>query len=671
VENKVMGIFGALTTAVTGMKAQSYALENVSGNIANSQTTAFKRIDTSFEDMIPDSDPSQQLAGNVSAFSRSTNTVQGPIQSASVPTFMAINGEGFFVVQKPDSFSDNRPQFAGVDMYSRRGDFQMDQNGYLVNGAGYYLEGIPIDATTGNVAGSVPQVLQFQNGFLPAQSTTNIDYRANLASTPQTADYSSTVPGSELINQANFSANPVNGAAVAAKIIGSGATLSADAAAVLNGSQSLASLTSGGGTLVLNGTSIPIGAGANAAAVLAAINAQTGTTGVTATLSSANKLVLTGPNADTNITVGGTSTLSLLGELGLSAGTTNATNILTQGAAAAGQTLSFTIGGNAPLTVTFGTSAGQVSTLAELNTALAGLAGGTASVDAATGDVTVTAATSTDKITVGGDATAVNFGIHTSTALPSNGTVVANDVSTFLNETVSGGAITAYDVSGSAVNIQLRWGKVDSASLGSGRADTWNLFYQSNSSATGTQAAWQNAGVNYTFGANGQLDPAVNTVSLSNVTVDGISLGNLQISHTAGGITQFADSNGSVQVNLLQQNGYAAGQLESVAVSDKGRIVGTYSNGRSVDLAEITLANFSGANRLKRADGGAFEATADSGTPTYNAPGTIQGSSLEGSNTDIADEFTKLIVTQQAYSANTRVITTTNTMVQDLLNMLR
>ena len=51
-----MGIFGALTTAVTGLRAQSYALENVSGNIANSQTTAFKRIDTSFIDLIPDKD---------------------------------------------------------------------------------------------------------------------------------------------------------------------------------------------------------------------------------------------------------------------------------------------------------------------------------------------------------------------------------------------------------------------------------------------------------------------------------------------------------------------------------------------------------------------------------------------------------------------------------------
>src|SRR3989440_13063810 len=75
----VMGIFGALTTAVTGMRAQSYALENVSGNIANSQTTAFKRVDTSFEDLIPDEATSHQLAGSVAAHSRSTNTVQGDL----------------------------------------------------------------------------------------------------------------------------------------------------------------------------------------------------------------------------------------------------------------------------------------------------------------------------------------------------------------------------------------------------------------------------------------------------------------------------------------------------------------------------------------------------------------------------------------------------------------
>src|SRR5918994_2126153 len=96
VGDHVMGIFGALTTAVTGMRAQAFALENVSGNIANSQTTAFKRVDTSFVDLIGDSTPSKQLAGNVTANSRSTNTVQGDIQTATISTFMAINGDGYF-----------------------------------------------------------------------------------------------------------------------------------------------------------------------------------------------------------------------------------------------------------------------------------------------------------------------------------------------------------------------------------------------------------------------------------------------------------------------------------------------------------------------------------------------------------------------------------------------
>ncbi|MFA6267543.1 MAG: flagellar hook basal-body protein, partial [Pseudolabrys sp.] len=175
-----MGIFGALTTAVTGMQAQAYALQNISGNIANSQTTAYKRTDTSFTDLLQDNIPSKQIAGSVNANSQQTNTVQGDVQNASVPTYMAINGGGFFVVEKPQSFADGRPSFSGVDLYTRRGDFTVDQNGYLVNGAGYYLMGIPIDATTGNLAGSVPEMLQFQNGFLPAQSTTEIDYRANL-----------------------------------------------------------------------------------------------------------------------------------------------------------------------------------------------------------------------------------------------------------------------------------------------------------------------------------------------------------------------------------------------------------------------------------------------------------------------------------------------------------
>ena len=66
---------------------------------------------------------------------------------------------------------------AARDLYTRRGDYSTNKDGFLVNGAGYYLMGIPVDAKTGNLAGSVPQLLKFQNDFLPAQPTTQIQYR--------------------------------------------------------------------------------------------------------------------------------------------------------------------------------------------------------------------------------------------------------------------------------------------------------------------------------------------------------------------------------------------------------------------------------------------------------------------------------------------------------------
>ena len=119
---------------------------------------------------------------------------------------MAINGDGFFQVQPAQSFNGNQPVFGAISSYTRRGDFQLDANGYLVNGAGYYLEGIPIDPTTGNPAGNVASPLQFQNNFLPANATTQVDYGINLPTTPKTAAYLAPTPHSELLNSPDFTA---------------------------------------------------------------------------------------------------------------------------------------------------------------------------------------------------------------------------------------------------------------------------------------------------------------------------------------------------------------------------------------------------------------------------------------------------------------------------------
>ena len=601
-----MGIFGALTTAVGGLRAESYALENISGNIANSQTTAFKRIDTSFLDLIPSTGLTNQLAGSVTTHSRSTNTVQGDVQSASVATYMAINGSGFFSVQKPGTFTDGLPVFDGVDRYTRRGDFSLDKSGFLVNGAGYYLEGVPIDPSTGNLTGSSPQVLKFQNDFLPAQQTSKIDYRANLAGYPLTSHHDTTVPGSELLSPGSFSAghNPL--------VLGTPAAPYVDATT--------------GGTVQNNKASPAV--------------PNTGATALSGTAPS-NSLTANFAPADT-ITVNGiVITFVASGATGNQLNVTDSiSNLLSKIDSLTGTAIPSSISGGA-ITLHSGTAS----------------------------DLSVTSSNPTAFAALGftGTATALRTGGGT----VGTGQVVGNDNSTFLEQTVAGGAVTTYDVSGSPVNLQFRWGKVDSTSLGAGHSDTWNMFYQVNPNATGTAVAWQNVGTNFSFASNGQMTPAIASITLTNATVNGVSIGSPVVVFGNGGVTQFADANGNVQVNQIQQDGFPAGQLQSVGVSTNGRIVGNYSNGRNLDLAAITLANFNGTNFLKRADGGAFEATDESGQALFGKAGTIVGSSLEGSNTDIADEFTKLIVTQQAYSANTKVITTSNTMVQDLLNVLR
>lgn len=603
-----MGIFGALTTSVAGLRSQSYALENISGNIANSQTTAFKRIDTSFLDLIPDTGNTTQLAGSVTANSRETNSVQGSVQAASVATYMAINGDGFFAVQKPGSFTDNLPVFDGVDRYTRRGDFTLDKSGYLVNGAGYYLEGLPIDPTTGNVKGSVPQVLKFGNDFLPSQPTTAVTYRANLASYPLTTKHDTSSPGTELLNVADFTANP--------SIIGTPATPFANASK--SGTQQNSKLTV---TTAISGATLLSGA-ANTNSI--ASNFGVGDT-ITVNGTPITFTASGGTNDATHIPIDSTIN-ALLGKI--DAITNNTTN---------------------PSSVS---ASGVVTINTGLNNNLS-ITTNNASAFGALGFVGSVSATRTGGGTIG------------------VGTVIGSDTQAFINESVSGGAVTAYDVSGSPVSLQFRWAKMDSATLGAGHSDVWNMFYQVDPNATGGATAWQNAGTNFTFQANGQMNPVVASVTLSNATVGGVSLGSPTINFGSGGLTQFADANGNVQVNQIAQDGFPAGQLQTVSISNNGRVVGNYSNGRNIDLAAITLATFNGTNFLKRADGGAFEATDESGQALFGKGGTIVGSSLEGSNTDIADEFTKLIVTQQAYSANTKVITTSNQMVQDLLNVLR
>jgi len=607
-----MGIFDALTTAVSGLQSQSFALQNISGNIANASTIGYKGIDTSFEDLIPDSTtPDKQVAGGVTAFAQATITSQGTVSSSTVATNMAINGDGFFSVQQPTAVVDNVPVFNSITDYTRRGDFQVNNNGNLVNGAGYYLMGVTVDPNTGNPTGNVPQVLQFQNNFIPAQATTTLQYAANLPTEPKTVASASATAGTLTadggLNPNDFASNP----------------------------------------LILGSPAPPVSA--NIVGTAAVDNQASPPVPIT----------------------GATALSGTTGSDSLSAGFANGDTITIDGK-------TFTFSSSSPTSGTTISTTDSVQTL--LNT-ISGITGATASVTA--GVITLGTGTANDlkisssdaaalaglKITLTGGSIQQARGVGTNTG---TGVVIANDLTTFTNESISGGAATAYNAAGTPINLQLRWAKTDSAALGAGHQDTWNLFYQTNTAATGTQVAWVNAGTPFTFNANGALtSPSGTAISIPGVSVDGQSLGNLSFNLSSGALTQFASSSGSATINTITPNGFAAGQLQSVAINNSGLVVGTFSNGQNIDLAAVTLSHFNGTNYLKALDGGAYQVTDQSGPAILGASGTISGSSLEQSNTDIADEFTKLIVTQQAYSANTKVITTANDMVQSLLNVLR
>ncbi len=454
-----MGIFSAMSTAVSGIDAQSFALENISGNIANSQTVGYKRLDTSFVDLLRDTPVSRTtIAGSVLASSQATNTVQGSITSTSINTNIALDGSGYFVVGPTTDIDNTGTVSNSGDLYTRRGDFALDANGYLVNGAGYYLKGTTgTTSTTGAAGGAISGAIHISADQLAAKATTSITYRANLPSVPVTT-----------------------------------------------------------------------------------------------------------------------------------------------------------------------TSAAGGSHLLDSNTALY----------------------TTDPLT--------------------SGTVVGSDVATFTSETVTGASMPVYAADGTSATLNLRWGKT-----ADGPPSSWAAFVQTNSAATGSTVGWTRIGGNFTFNASGQLTSA-NTINIPAMTIDGVSIGATTLSTGTNGLTQYNDASGQVNANSTLQDGYASGQLQKVSINDAGQVVGSYSNGQVLTLAQITVVQFNGDDGLQRMDGGVYAQTLESGQPLVGLAGSkLVTSSVESSNTDISSEFSKMIVTQQAYSANTKILSTAQQMLQDVINIVR
>lgn len=132
----------------------------------------------------------------------------------------------------------------------------------------------------------------------------------------------------------------------------------------------------------------------------------------------------------------------------------------------------------------------------------------------------------------------------------------------------------------------------------------------------------------------------------------------------------------SSSVLFQSQDGYSSGLLQSVSVDENGVITGKYSNGQTMDLFTITMADFTNTYGLRREGSNLFSETKDSGSALISGAntgtkGTIAASSLEESNVDMSEQFVEMITTQRGFQANSKIITTVDTMLNDVINLKR
>nr|WP_321526932.1 flagellar hook protein FlgE [uncultured Cohaesibacter sp.] len=167
-----MSLMGATNAAISGLAAQSQALSNVSNNLANSDTTAYKASKTSFSSLVAGS--GNNKSGGVHASNTSNNTARGLVVDSAISTHLAIQGNGYFVVSEEGDTSSR--------YYTRNGQFKADKEGHLMNGD-YYLLGWATDAD-GKVPGGASSVnlgkIDLSSIQSSAQATSKAAFQATL-----------------------------------------------------------------------------------------------------------------------------------------------------------------------------------------------------------------------------------------------------------------------------------------------------------------------------------------------------------------------------------------------------------------------------------------------------------------------------------------------------------
>lgn len=665
-------MMASLYAGVSGLKNHQVKLNVIGNNIANVNTIGYKHSRVNFQEALVQT---LQGAGRPNAVTGGTNPLQlglgvqtgtidnlfqqGGLETTGQITDLAIQGSGFFVL------GDNN----GNQFYTRAGAFGFDADSNLVDPAtGLFVQGkmaddtgqIPSLAVTGNIRlpfgqqdpANATEMVRLANNIdvsasdstasIVAAGESNVVAVSGTAMNGVGGTHVVTITGTQAQHSAFTGANQGNdGAGGAVGALGLGMTL---------GSLGVDDFTNFGFSVDGGPTQIISGLHAETT-VQELINSINQIDGITAELVGGEISITrdyAGNPADYNFQ--STAGAAVPGG-GAPATAGNIVGVIfgVDGAAA------FTGAGGAASTFVatdvftpdrgFGASAGPITTNLDLVfnerdghvVGLSGLGGGGVTIEAGNGDLQAT---------------------------PTNPLVIETE------PTVHATSINVYDSQGGRHTLTIEFFK----SIIPNRWE-WTV------STVGVEDVSAGRTGYVQFNADGSLNTFEYFGGAQNVTIDprnGADLMQVQFDPGAiggyEGLTGFAS--GQHTASIIGQDGYGLGMLEKIAIDQSGNISGIFSNGVTRVLAQIVLADFNNQGGLLRAGRSHFQPSPNSGDAVEGtAGGTISGSitsgALESSSVDIAQEFTGMITAQRGFQANARIITTSDNMLDELVNLKR
>lgn len=664
----------SLYSGVSGLRNHQTRQDVIGNNIANVNTYGFKAGRANFQDML-----SQTLKGAASAQGNlgGTNPMQvglgmsvasidtiftdGSLQSTGVASDLAISGDGFFVVAD-----------GGKQYYTRAGNFTFDAAGNYENPAGMKVMGWMADSN-GNISasGSLVPIVKPSGQTMPAKTTKSATITGNLNAAETygqgshtSIDIFDSLGTAHKLSQDYYKVNQDGNGAT-----GTGTNTwycKSDVDGVTSGS-----LNNQYTRLIFNAD----GSLKNIATITP--------TKTTNTYASTN--TVTGMQLDSDLGDTSTFAFNVLDNTGTNVHTTNI--VFTNTAA---NTWTYTVDGASPTpnTVTYDPTSGTYSGLPSSfsytgggNTYTKYVSWNSSAAPATAQAGTVAAATTPTPSTV---ATVENLKLSTS-----------SDTQYM--------ALTEFDTKGDLHAFQLgfKYSEGKDGAIGSWVATVKegdNTLGTINATWDGSKYSFSPAEFNYkdssgntqsvelginsakapdALKASGNFsDPASATIALSEspMTFDILGANSMTLTLDRTNITQSTDTSGSNLV--VAQDGYPMGTLSGYSFDSSGVMTGTFTNGQKKTLAQVALANFTNPGGLNKVSDTLYEKSNNSGEPSVGTCGSggrgkITPSSLEMSNVDLAQQFSDMIVTQRGYQANSKIITTSDTMLEELVNLKR